>query len=134
MNYLSSLLMQITKVIAASTKTPAMISTFNGVNSIILLSFHRQMEINSIVPFKNHTTRSNGTPRRMRLYVEHMKQACSYSGLVELFEFLGKQGNDLKKIPHDPVIRQIENIGLRVFIDRDDDLGRPHSGKMLDGS
>jgi len=49
-------------------------------------------------------------------------------------KLLGKHRQHLKKIAHDAEIRFFKDRRFRVFIDRHDNLGSLHPGKMLDRS
>src|SRR5439155_13582443 len=52
--------------------------------------------------------------------------------LQELLEFLRELRDDLEQIRDDPVVGDLEDRRLRVLVDRDDDLGGPHAGQVLD--
>src|SRR3989475_6996486 len=51
-----------------------------------------------------------------------------------LFYFFGEFGNDLEQIPHDSVVRHLEDRGVFVLVDRHDDFGGTHPREVLDGT
>src|SRR5882762_6746145 len=66
---------------------------------------------------RNRSPGPSGTPSAMRL-----------------FYFFGEFGNDLEQIPHDSVVRHLEDRGVSVLVDRHNHFGRTHPREVLDGT
>src|SRR5262249_13623061 len=49
----------------------------------------------------------------------------------QLLELVGERGHHLEEVRHDAVVGDLEDRRLRVLVDRDDDLRRPHASEML---
>src|SRR5262249_6870189 len=50
----------------------------------------------------------------------------------QLLELVGERGHHLEQVRHDAVVGDLEDRRLRILVDRDDDLRRPHAGQVLD--
>jgi len=53
-------------------------------------------------------------------------------GGLGLLHGLGERREDLEGVAHDAVVRDLEDRGRRVLVDRDDHLGCAHAGEVLD--
>src|SRR5688500_1458654 len=49
-----------------------------------------------------------------------------------LLHGLGESGQELEQVAHHAVVRDLEDVGVRVLVDRDDHLARRHAREVLD--
>src|SRR5216684_5074883 len=53
---------------------------------------------------------------------------------MELLYLFGELGHHVEQIPHDSVVRHLEDRGVFVLVDRHNDFGRTHPREVLDGT